>query len=690
MADYSLHSKSLFSYAFNLRVVNIKHILRSNVLKTSLKLTSLLLLPTLVYASDDHDDHHKHEHEHDKKSIEKIQVTASRLGRIVTESATRTEVINGEEIQEKALMRPGNISMLVAETGGVRVQTTSPALGSANIRLQGLYGRYTQLLSDGLPLYGGQTASIGLLQIPPTDLANVEIIKGSASSLYGGSALGGVINLISRTPSDEYEGEVLLNVTSKDGQDLTSYFAAPLSESTSASVTAGIHHQAKQDLDDDGWMDMAGYERVTARPRLYWQGENGANLYMTMGFMSENRLGGTLEGQTVPDGTSYPLNQDTQRTDLGFIFDQALTDELNLNFRGSAMQQDHEHTFGVEYDEDKHESYLIESSLSGFSDQTAWLFGIAWQSEQFSSDSYSDFDYNFEVPGVFTQVDYEATDLLSMSFSARADWHSEYGTQFSPRISMLYNPENWIIRGSYGKGFFAPSPFIEDIEATGLSNLAPMENIEEEKATTASLDISYVQDSLETSVTLFASNIDNATELVEIEPQFQVNNKAVQIVNAEGETKVKGAELLLRYRWHDIKFTGSYLYTDATKESELAMGKIPLALTPEHSAGLVVMWEEHGSHLVGFEAYYTGSQTLENNPYRDKSDPYWHLGLLGQITIGKISYFLNAENLLNIRQTKDESLLLLEQAPSGRWTTDIWSRNDGFTVNAGVRIQFGH
>ena len=83
------------------------------------------------------------------------------------------------------------------------MQTTSPALGSSNIRLQGLYGRYTQLLSDGLPLYGGQTASIGLMQIPPTDLANVEIIKGAASSLYGGSALGGVINLISRTPSKE-------------------------------------------------------------------------------------------------------------------------------------------------------------------------------------------------------------------------------------------------------------------------------------------------------------------------------------------------------------------------------------------------------------------------------------------------------------------------------------------------------
>jgi outer membrane receptor for ferrienterochelin and colicins len=101
------------------------------------------------------------------------------------------------------------------------------------------------------------------------------------------------------------------------------------------------------------------------------------------------------------------------------------------------------------------------------------------------------------------------------------------------------------------------------------------------------------------------------------------------------------------------------------------------------------MWEEHGSHMVGFEAYYTGSQYLENNPYLTKSKAYWHLGLLGQITVGNISYFINAENLLNVRQTKDYSLLLPTQAESGRWTTDIWSRNDGFTVNAGLRIKFG-
>ncbi|CAM4119150.1 TonB-dependent receptor plug domain-containing protein [Pseudoalteromonas byunsanensis] len=649
----------------------------------SLVALSTALLLSTSYASENHHSEHA-----DK--IEKIQVTASRLGRIVTESATRIEIINGEEIQEKALMRPGNISMLVAETGGVRVQNTSPALGSANIRLQSLYGRYTQLLSDGLPLYGGSVASIGLLQIPPTDLADVEIIKGSASSLYGGSALGGVVNLISRTPSDELEAEMLLNATSKNGQDVTTYLAAPISHGLRASITAGAHHQQQQDLDDDGWLDMASYERATIRPRFYWSGGSDANLYLTFGAMKEKRQGGTAEGAVTPDGTPFIQNQETLRLDSGFTFEQPVGDVLNLNVRGSAMEQRHTHGYGTINENDNHDSYLLESSVSGYSTDIAWLVGVAYQSERFSSDEFSAFNYHYQVPGLFSQVDFEASENTSLSLSARTDWHNEYGTQFSPRISVLYSPNNWTVRGSYGQGFFAPTPFIEDIEDAGLSRLDPLNNLVEEHATTASIDMSYVFDSVETSVTLFSSNVDNVTELEVINPLAESTDKQVRLVNAPGQSEIRGAELLLRYRWHDLKITGSYLYTDATKQNLSGTGRLPLSLTPTHSAGAVVMWEEHGSHLLGFEAYYTGTQHLENNPYREKGDAYWHLGLLGQITFGSVSYFVNAENLLDVRQTKDERLLLPQQAPSGRWTTDLWSRNDGFTVNAGVRIQLGH
>jgi outer membrane receptor protein involved in Fe transport len=112
--------------------------------------------------------------------VEEIFVQATRSRRRVQDEPIRVEVLSQEEIEEKLLMRPGNISMMLNETGGLCVQVTSPALGSANVRVHGMRGRYTQLLADGLPLYGGQAASLGLLQVPPSDLGQVEVIKGSS------------------------------------------------------------------------------------------------------------------------------------------------------------------------------------------------------------------------------------------------------------------------------------------------------------------------------------------------------------------------------------------------------------------------------------------------------------------------------------------------------------------------------
>lgn len=85
---------------------------------------------------------------------EDIIVQATRTGRRVQDEPIRIEVLDREEVEEKILMTPGNIAMLVNETPGLRVQVTSPALGAANVRVQGLKGRYTQILADGLPLYG--------------------------------------------------------------------------------------------------------------------------------------------------------------------------------------------------------------------------------------------------------------------------------------------------------------------------------------------------------------------------------------------------------------------------------------------------------------------------------------------------------------------------------------------------------
>jgi len=653
-------------------------------------LRALISLVALVVASaasteeadHPHDQRAEEADDHHAGKLEEIVVQATRSRRRVQDVPLRVEVLSGEEIEEKLLMRPGNISMMLNETGGLRVQVTSPALGSANVRIHGMRGRYTQLLADGLPLYGGQAASLGLLQVPPSDLGQVEIIKGASSALYGGQALGGVINLVSKRPGPEAEGEIIANATTRDAQDLSAYAASPFARGWSGSVLTNYNRQSLQDLDDDNWIDMSGYERTSIRPRLFYEGPDGSNAYLTVGAMTEDRRGGTVGGGVVPDGASFEQNQDTRRFDVGLILERPISGWGYAQMRASGTRQSHDHWFGELLEEDQHETLLIEASLAGELATTSWVGGLAYQADDYDAKTFPAFDYRYEAPAVFAQIDHDLGADISVAASARFDDHSEYGGQFSPRLSLLYRPGPWTLRASWGRGFYAPTPFVEEMEAAGLSRLEPLSGLKAERAQTLSLDVGYAVGPLETGLTLFGSDIEDAVRLQTVAPD------RVRLINQEGVTRTRGVEALLRWRRAPYVVTASYLYLDATEPAVGTSGRRSVPLTPQHSAGLVAMWEQHDRGRVGLELYYTGEQALEDNPYRSESKPYLHIGLLGEIALGRWRLFLNLENLLNVRQTREDPLVRPIRAPDGRWTVDAWSPLEGFIANAGVRVNW--
>src|SRR5204862_5940598 len=193
----------------------------------------------------------------EQKVEEEITVHATRTDARLQDLPTRVEVLDREEIEEKMLMTPGDIVMMLNEMGGLRVQTTSPSLGAASVRIQGMRGRYTRFLADGLPLFGQQGGGLGLLQIPPTDLGQVEVIKGVSSALYGAGAMAGVVNLISRRPGPEPVHEILINRSTLGATDGTIFLASKLSPQWSASLLGGGHGQERSDRDGDGWSDVA-------------------------------------------------------------------------------------------------------------------------------------------------------------------------------------------------------------------------------------------------------------------------------------------------------------------------------------------------------------------------------------------------------------------------------------------------
>jgi iron complex outermembrane receptor protein len=603
---------------------------------------------------------------------EEVTVSATRTDRRLEDQPMRIEVLNREEIEEKLLMTPGDIVMMLNEMGGMRVQSTSPSLGAASVRVQGMRGRYTRFFSDGLPLFG-EVGGLGLLQIPPMDLGQVEVIKGVASSLYGAGAMGGVVNLLSRRPGDATETEWLFNQSIRGATDVVGWYASPARVGWAFTLLGGGHFQQRYDADDDLWSDLPDYARLVIRPRLFWDNGAGRTLFATMGFTGEDR-----EGGGEPQGAPYPESLDTRRVDAGLVGQILWRQKLLLAFRASWMGQRHRHQFGDTLERDRHSNAFGELTLRGTVGRHTLVGGIALEHDVFRPTDLPQFAYTFTVPGVFIQDEIDLTSWLAISASGRLDHHSEYGTFFSPRLSGLVRAGEWTSRVSFGTGFFGPTPLTEETEAAGLSRLVIAGPLRAEEGRSATVDLSRSVGPFSQTVTVFRSTVRHP---------IRVDRSAgLVLANESDPVTTTGVELLGTLRHENVAVTGSYTYVRSLESIDGLQEDVPL--TPRHAFGLVAMWEKEDVGRVGLEVYFTGSQRLEENPYRTTSPSYTIVGVLAERQFGRVRLFINGENLSGVRQTEWDSLVRPTRAPDGRWTVDAWAPLDGRNVNGGLRVMF--
>jgi outer membrane receptor for ferrienterochelin and colicins len=397
---------------------------------------------------------------------EHVTVSATRTDKRLEDQPMRVEVLDAEEIEEKQLMTPGDIVMMLNEMGGLRVQATSPSLGAASVRVQGMRGRYTRFLSDGLPLFGADVGGLGLLQIPPSDLGQVEVIKGVASALYGAGALGGVVDLISRRPGKDPARDVLVNRTSRGGTDAVLFATQPLTERWSGTLLLGGHWQKRNDVDDDGWADLAGYSRGVIRPRLFWSDGTGRSVFATAGAMWEQRDGGTMPSSVLPvTGEPFLESLDTTRFDAGVVAQRPIRRQQVLTFRASATRKTEQHHIGEDAEHDVQDTLFAELAIRGTAPRQTWVAGVAVERSTLDPRDQPAFAYTFKVPGLFVQDDIDVRRWLTISASARIDVHNEFGTFLSPRVSTLARHDAWTSRVSVGSGFFAPTALTEETEA---------------------------------------------------------------------------------------------------------------------------------------------------------------------------------------------------------------------------------
>ncbi len=612
---------------------------------------------------------------------EEVIVTATRISRTISDISTRVETISGEELTEKGNMKPGDIRMMLNESTGIQTQQTSATSYNSSIRIQGLDGRYTQILRDGFPMYSGFSGGLSLMQIAPLDLRQVEVIKGSSSTLYGGGAIAGLVNLVSKTPTTKRELSFMANATSANGLDLSGFYSQRF-KNIGVTIFGSRNTGCAYDPADIGLTAIPKFERYTINPRLFIYGEK-TNANIGFSYITEDRVGGSME--FIKKGTAGYFEKNTTDRFTGQAdIQHKLSENSNLQFKSNYSDFNRiisipDYIFGG-----VQKSSYSELNFNTKGEKTFWIAGVNFLTDVFNEQKHNTNllrNYNYSTFGAFIQNTWSPVANFTLETGLRSDYVKQYGFELLPRFSaMLKITPKLTARLGGGLGYKTPTVFNEDAEKIQFQNILPInqQSSYNERSVGGNLDFNYRTKLGDLGFTVnqlfFYTRLNNPLVLT------NTSGTNYEFVNANGYIITKGIETNLRFSYNDFKLFIGYTYADVNTHFNNIKSWFPL--TARHRLNNVLMYEIEGKLKIGLEAYYFSPQRL-NDGTTGKS--YWINGLMVEKLWKRFSLFINFENIFDTRQTKFDTIYT--RSITNPTFKDIYAPVDGFVVNGGIKIK---
>ena len=619
--------------------------------------------------------------ESDKEDENEVVVTSTRTSRTISDIPTRVETISGEELTEKGNMKPGDIRMLLNESTGIQTQQTSATSYNSSIRIQGLDGRYTQISRDGFPLYSGFSGGLSLMQVAPLDLKQIEVIKGSSSTLYGGGAIAGLVNLISKTPTSKREINFLANATTAGGLDLSGFYSQKFKK-IGVTVFGSRNTGNPYDPAGIGLTAIPKFDRYTINPKLFVYG-NKITANVGFSYITEDRIGGSVD--YIKKGKpGYFEKNNTDRLTAQAELVYQVNANSQLHFKNSYSRFNRFIQIPAYIFKGLQQSTFSEATFNYNKEKTNWVLGANLLTDDFAEDRQSNNlvrDYHYTTIGAFAQNTWTPNKLVTLETGLRGDYVRQYGFQLLPRISAMLKPTPKLTaRLGGGSGYKTPTIFNEEAERIQFQNILPIneKTATYERSAGGSFDINYRVRIGNVSIAI--NQLFFYTKLNKPLTLDTTNASLLAFVNANGHVDTRGMETNLRFTYHDFKLFLGYTYTDVNTHFNGIKSWFPL--TAKHRLNNVLMYEIEGKLKIGAEAYYYSPQKL-NDGAIGKS--YWTFGLMAEKTWKHFLVFINFENYTDTRQTRFDTIY------TGSITNpvfrDIYAPVDGFVVNGGIKIR---
>ena len=646
-----------------------------------------------------------------KNELGTVQINTLRTNSRIEDAATKVEVIGMEEIGEETSLQPSNLTSLLGDLSYIHVQHQSGASGNNMVRMLGLNTNYTQVLRDGLPSLDGLSSNLGLLSAQPLDLQQVDVIKGSASTLYGGGAIAGIINLISPTPSDSPTTSLLLNATSLSEKNVH-LFTSWKKNNIGYTLFVASNNAVEKDLNSDGLSDVPENHQLIIHPRFFIDLSKKSSLRIGLQLQQDNRKGGdmlAIQGYNdLFSNGAYQLFLTTSKSALDY--------QLTSKWRKNQL-------FTLKGILTNTQQLQDEAARGKMQFQQSGLFAECSNLSVFNKGSlieaYSIRSYNahqglyeqYTTHSFFMQETQNWTRWLTTETGYRFDLVNGGGVigftknkiHHLPRLSIYLHPsEKWSFRIGGGNGYRNPSIYTPELLENPLNAYSSIflynaqhqfGRLTEERSQGIQSDFNYHYRKgifgLQFNQAFYYTQISNP---ITVNYQYQMLDgvypqQRIILNNNPNSIYSQGSDTYLRLNLDELEWYLGYNYTEVAYMN--ATKYKPITLFPHHKFASTVLWELEGEWKIGLEAAWQGLQYINNENYQ-KAPDYWFFAAMISKMWKNSTLTLNIENLMNYRQSRVQSMYIgnLNGGDTNPNLLPVWGPLEGRVINLSYRINF--
>ncbi len=523
LGNFSFEDLSAGTYAMNLSLVGY----RSQTIRVALKRDTTLATISLKSVDE---------------RLNELVVTGTQKQVNRLESPVPVEIYTAKFFQRNPTP---SIFDALQNINGVRPQLNCNICNTGDIHINGLEGPYTMVMIDGMPIVSSLSTVYGLSGIPNALVDRVEVVKGPASSLYGSEAVGGLINIITKSVAKSPLISADFMTTSYQEHNLDVGFKTKLNERVS--VLTGVNYFKygnKADHNHDGFTDVTLQDRISVFQK--WNISRAQDRLFTLAgrFLYEDRWGGEMNWSKRHRGGDQVYGESiyTKRFEFLGNYQLPVKEKMFVAFSLTDHRQD------SRYGET---SYIAQQNIA-FS-QLTWdkklahhdlLIGAAFRYTYYNDNTVATFKdpENTYLPGLFIQDEIAVAKHHSLLLGMRYDYHSKHRSIFTPRFAYKINfDESSIIRLNAGTGFRVVNIFTEDHAAlTGARDVVIGNALKPER--TYNVNLNYLKKLYVNSghtftfdISAFYTHFTNR-----IVPDYETNSNQIIYDNINGYAVSKG------------------------------------------------------------------------------------------------------------------------------------------------------